>query len=175
MKTSQAGLTILELMVTVAILAILTALAVPTFREYTRNSNASAAQNDLVTALNYARSESLRRGTRVTVCASADGESCGDADDWISGWIVFTDASGAAGTVNAPDDVVLQRWQAVQGALEFEANEPYVQYHPTGRVSPETVKTFKISWPDCSGNKVRKVSLNVVGLLTSTKEACPES
>ena len=60
MKRRGLGFTLLELMVTIAVLGILLGLTVPTFREFSRNNSVTTAQNDLVTALNVARSEALR-------------------------------------------------------------------------------------------------------------------
>ena len=56
----------------------------------------------MVTAFNLARMEAIRRGTPVSVCASADQASCSGANDWASGWIVFTDANGSGNPTVSP-------------------------------------------------------------------------
>ncbi|MBN2886034.1 MAG: GspH/FimT family pseudopilin, partial [Chromatiaceae bacterium] len=68
----QRGVTLLELMVTLAIVTIVTTIAVPSFQSVIRNNRAATLSNDLLSALNLARSESVTRGKRVTVCKSND-------------------------------------------------------------------------------------------------------
>ena len=63
-------------MTALSIMGILIAIGAPSFNDYNRNSRTLAAQNDLVTALNLARSEAVQRSLRVSVCASSDGASC---------------------------------------------------------------------------------------------------
>ncbi len=90
MKTSH-GLTLIELMVTLAILAIITVLAFPGFRLYQQNSNRTSQINDLVATFNLAHSEAVRRNLPVIVCASADQLNCNNSVDWSTGWIVLFD------------------------------------------------------------------------------------
>jgi prepilin-type N-terminal cleavage/methylation domain-containing protein len=95
-----AGFTLLELMISIALIGILLALAGPSFRDFTSSNRVTAANNDLITAFNLARGEASRRSTPVTICASADGTTCGDATNWASGWIVFQNP-GTAGVIGA--------------------------------------------------------------------------
>jgi type IV fimbrial biogenesis protein FimT len=171
MKVTENGFTLIELMIALTILAILVGMAAPSFRELSRNNRVVAAQNDLVTAFNLARSEALKRGAPVTVCASVNGTACGAAADWASGWIVFDDRAGAAGTVNN-GDTVLQRWGAVDGNIVFAATAAFVQYQPTGTVVPDQPATFNISYSGCVGAKKRQVAVSAIGSLQSTKANC---
>jgi len=90
MKNSR-GLTLIELMVTLAVFSIVTMLAFPGFRLYQQNSNRVTQINDMVATLNLARSEAVKRNLAVSVCASADQVTCSTVNDWITGWIVFVD------------------------------------------------------------------------------------
>src|SRR5688500_6945542 len=90
----EAGVTLIEMIVGLSVLAIVTALAPPTFNRYLRDTEVTAAQNDIVTALNTARLEALRRSTRVSVCVSADGATCANTANWSSVHLVFTDSTG---------------------------------------------------------------------------------
>ncbi len=130
MKRLNRGVTILELMTTVAVVAILLGLSVPTFRSFSRNNSLTAIQNDLVTSFNLARSEALRRNRPVSVCASADGTTCGVDTDWNIGWIAFVDRS-TAGVVDGTD-AILNTWLSSNTELLFEGDSSFVQYRPTG-------------------------------------------
>src|SRR5436190_16210070 len=71
-STQQKGFTLLELMITVVVAAILLAWGVPSFREFQRNSAMTSAANDLITGLLAARAEAVKRHVPVTLCASPD-------------------------------------------------------------------------------------------------------
>lgn len=90
MKDSH-GLTLIELMVTLAVFAIVTMLALPGFRLYQQNSNRVTQINDMVATFNLARSEAVKRNLAVSVCASVDQLICSNANNWTAGWIVFVD------------------------------------------------------------------------------------
>lgn len=88
------GFTLLELLIGLAVAAILVTLAVPGMTRLMRESQAGAAVNDLVYALRLARNEAVTRKLPVAVCASADGEKCAGDNDWHEGLLVFTDPDG---------------------------------------------------------------------------------
>ena len=93
------GFTLVELMVTLAMSAILMTFAVPGFNELIKSNRLSSTANDLLSTLQYARSEAVTRKTAVTVCTSADSvsaddPSCDSTVNWQNGWIVFVDRNG---------------------------------------------------------------------------------
>ncbi len=103
------GFTLVELLVVMAISAILIAAAVPSFQSLIASSRASSASGTLVSSLEFARSEAIRRNQNVTVCRTANANapenvlSCldtaaagFDGNDWASGWIVFAKAGTGA-------------------------------------------------------------------------------
>ncbi len=101
MKNSR-GLTLLELMVTLAVFTIVTMLAFPGFRLYQQNSNRVTQINDMVATLNLARSEAVKRNLAISICASADQITCSNINNWTGGWIVFVD-DNENGAVDATD------------------------------------------------------------------------
>lgn len=111
-------MSLLELMVTIAIAGILLGMAVPSFQRLMQTNRMAAAVNDLQIALATAKSESVKRGVRTTVCRSANAEtanpSCGGGAGWEAGWLVFAEsnAAGSLGTRDAGEEVLL-----VHGAL----------------------------------------------------------
>lgn len=90
--TATRGFTLVELLVTMAVAAILLTVAVPNFQMFVLNSRMASQANDLITAFNMARSEAVKRAASVTVCASSNGTTC--TGTWAQGWIV----RNAAGT-----------------------------------------------------------------------------
>jgi type IV fimbrial biogenesis protein FimT len=118
----NAGLTLVELMVTVSISAILLTLAVPSFEETMRNNRLTTQSNDLVTSFNLARAEAIKRRATVSVCASSDQASCGPSASWQNGWIVRDDTNGA----------IIRAFPGMKGATSVTANTARVRYGQTG-------------------------------------------
>lgn len=84
------GVTLIELLSALTIMAILTTLAVPSMAEMRMNAERTAAVNGFFHALFLARSEAIKRGSVVSLCKSADGVTClGTHGRWSQGWIVF--------------------------------------------------------------------------------------
>jgi prepilin-type N-terminal cleavage/methylation domain-containing protein len=80
-KKNESGVTLLELMFAVAVLALILGIGVPSFGDFVRNSRMSAAANDLITDLSVARSEAVKRRVPISLCKSANGTNCDtDAD-----------------------------------------------------------------------------------------------
>lgn len=102
------GFTLLELIITIALAAILLGLAVPSMHTFIQNNRISGQTNELVAALNLARSEAIKRGRGAWVCASADPDAenpaCSGNDDWDDGWLVVAVTPGGSEVVRA--------WQA---------------------------------------------------------------
>lgn len=103
MKTT-CGFTLVELMVTLAVAAILIAMATPSFRELMMNNRLTVTTNDFVGAANLARSEAIKRGLNASVCISNDGATCSAGTQWNVGWIVWFDANNS-GTPDAGEIV----------------------------------------------------------------------
>lgn len=107
----QRGFTLIELIVTLTVAGILTALAVPSFKTTIQNNRLVTQSNDLLSSLLYARSQAIGGGATqqsssgknwsVEVCASSNADTC-NSSNWANGWVVigYTSApTGAAGTV----------------------------------------------------------------------------
>ena len=88
--TQQAGFSLLELMITMAIVSILAMVAAPSFKSMLENNRTLTLANQLISAFNYARSESVKRRQPVTVCArNSAGNACSNTDSFKNGWIVY--------------------------------------------------------------------------------------
>ena len=88
--TNQTGFTIVEIMIAIAILAILTALAMPSLQQFLARNELVGTSNGLISGINLARTEAVTRSTAVAICPSTDGASC-SGGDWESGFLVFVD------------------------------------------------------------------------------------
>ncbi len=136
-------MTLIELMVTLSILAILAVVAVPSFRTQIAASALNTATTDLQATLARTRAEAVRLGTRVTACAS-DGSTtaCGGASaNWGGGWLVFQDttrvATATVATVDAGETVTfvgkpLRGELVAVGTTATNLNN-YISYGADGR------------------------------------------
>ena len=91
MRSRQAlgGFTLIEAMVSIAVMLVLVAIAVPSFKNASLGSQLRSSANDLVASVLLARSEAIKRNAMVTMCMSADGEDCTASGGWEQGWIVM--------------------------------------------------------------------------------------
>lgn len=114
---TERGFTLLELMVVVIVLALLLAIALPTFEATINNNRLAGASNELMASIQTARMEAVRRNQRAAVCLSDNAKSaaptCATSD--INGWITFVDAN-KNGTFNAGD--TLLRTASIPGKVE---------------------------------------------------------
>lgn len=101
----QTGFTLTEVLVVVAIVAILLGIGVPSYRYVTNSYRMAAEMNALVGDLMYARAEAIKEGQPVAICVSTDGLTCSGTNTWQSGWIVFPDPAGN-GSADAPASVL---------------------------------------------------------------------
>jgi type IV fimbrial biogenesis protein FimT len=132
-KSTQTGFTLIELIMTIALLAILSTVAVSSFSTLIKNNRITTNTNDFMSALVLARSESLKRRSRTTVCRSVNGTACATSGGWEQGWIIFTDTDNDA-TVDT-GETVLQVYSALDANSRLRGETSvaaYVSYIPTG-------------------------------------------
>lgn len=109
MRERSRGVTLLELMMSLAIIAILAMITVPGFKTLRYGSERAAAVNSFVHAVYLARSEAIKRGQVATICKSVDGQTCaGRAAEWRSGWIVFVNSDHDDPPQRDPGEPLLQ-------------------------------------------------------------------
>jgi type IV fimbrial biogenesis protein FimT len=144
MKRLPRGFTLLELMITIALVAIVLGLGVPSFIDFMRNSRLAGTANDLLADLNLARTEAIKRHVPVTLCASGDplaaSPACAATDSTsFSGWIVFVDDPNAA--VSTSDDgnavvdtgeTVLRRHATLPTGTTGKSDTAFITYADSG-------------------------------------------
>lgn len=105
----EHGVTLIELMVGIAVFAVLLAIAAPNFQSMTASSRLTSSSNELLGSLQQARALAIRTGTRVTVCKSTTGTQCNTTNSvgWHNGWLVFQDTtrSGANASVDTGETI----------------------------------------------------------------------
>ena len=113
----------IELMVTLAVAAIVVSMAVPSFQSVVNGNKLAAAANELVASLQVARMEAIRRNQRAGVCAStntAEGEDATCAAANVDGWIAFVD-DNLDGDFDKGTDTLL-RVSILEPAVELLGN-----------------------------------------------------
>jgi type IV fimbrial biogenesis protein FimT len=93
-KRNIHGFTMVELAMVMSIAAILAMIAIPSFRYVTSSNRAAQEVNALLGDMRYARTEAVKEGLQVTICASSDGQTCSGLAEWKNGWIVFSNPLG---------------------------------------------------------------------------------
>ncbi len=173
------GFSLIELMITLAVIVVLLTVGVPTFNTFIKNNRLKTATNNLVTALNLARSEAIKRGLRVSVCKSADGATCAAANGWDQGWIVFTDQNDNA-AYNSGSETLLRVFSGLSPALTLTGNGQvvnYISYIANGQsqLVSGALQLGKLSLcDDRSGNVGRDLVLSSTGRVRlETDVACP--
>ncbi|MDD5033548.1 MAG: GspH/FimT family pseudopilin [Methylococcaceae bacterium] len=175
-----SGFTLIELMVTLSVAAIVLTLAVPSFESSIQKNRLATQSNQLITALNLARSEAIKRGVQVTVCKSANGSACTTSGGWEQGWVVFVDNTQVAGNVAGTIDGTDQNLRAFgplsgKGSLSGGGNfGKWIAYLPSGISRGDTGLangTFSL----CSGgtsNKGKSILINNTGRVRVEDTTC---
>lgn len=132
-KNTQYGFTLYELMITVLIVGVVLSLGIPNMREFSQNSRMTATANDFHSAFHLARSEASRAKTNITICASADGTTCGAGATWDQGYIVFVDTDGNIAT-GGVDESILRAQPAMPDGISLAVanNANFFSFAATG-------------------------------------------
>ena len=167
-------------MVGIAIMAVLMAIAVPSFQSTIASSRLTTTTNDLVSALSAARSEAIRRGLRVTACKSTNGTQCTTAGNWSQGWIVYTDPTrtGTNATVDTGEVILVTGAASTTGTILAGTTgmDNFVSYAANGqpKLMNGTSQSGRIRVCSSSGAlsnaaRARDVEISTTGrLFTST-------
>lgn len=159
------GFTLIELMVAVAVLAVLLGIAVPSFNDAALGSKLGSHANSLVASATLARSEAIKRNVSVTLCASADGADCATTGGWEQGWVVRCRTTDNI-TCNADGAnwLVIHRQQAAASGLKIsEASaKRTLAFSPTGVGAEAATLTVCRSSPS-AGSQERVVSISATG------------
>jgi type IV fimbrial biogenesis protein FimT len=163
------GFTLIELMVVVALVAILVSLAAPSFQDFLIRNRSAAMANDFVGSVLRARNEAVSRNTCVVMCRSTFANNppqCAAGTDWQPGWVVFVDNTCSAPNVAAnADDVIM-----TTGPLRPEyslvatgANTDRIMFASTGYARPGDAQGFDLRYQTSTRPSNRRICLSVMG------------
>ena len=167
----NVGFTLIELIVVLALAALILAFGVPGFQNTLRTNRLVTQTNQFVGALNLARSEAIKRGVRVTLCRSADGQSCAGSGGYDQGWIVFTedpDNPDGNGTFDRDAEELIQVANALPAGIGITGNRNVaasISYTPRG----STVELGTISACPESGSG-RAIVISLAGRMRVVKK-----
>lgn len=153
------GFTLIEMMVSLLILAVLLALGVPGMQWLAARDRVTNATNELVTAIQLARSEAVRLSINVTLCASSNQATCNEDGDWTDGWILFRSDNQTLIRVGAPMHVT----------LGVDATAGSIQFNSTGATGGAPIH-LQIN---ASGSEPRCIRLLASGFVATEKMECP--
>lgn len=175
MKPKQTGLTLIELMMTLAVAIIMIAVGMPLFTGVVANNRAVTQTNALVTAVNLARNEAVRRGTPVALCTSpsplpvASPTCATSSPDWTNGWFVFADDDGD-GTVDA-GETVLRVWEALSANATVTATgNEWLTFDNAGAAGG--LHTLELGQSDGTGNVSRCITVTAPGNVRMHRGTC---
>jgi type IV fimbrial biogenesis protein FimT len=174
--SAQQGLTLVELMITLAVLALVLAVSVPSFSRLQGSFQLRSSAHRLVTTLNLARTEALEREQSISLCPSKSGENC--SGDFSRGWLLFHDRDGDRQFNPATDDSIfrapgLPEGFSVTNRTGSSAANEAITYRPDG--SARRNQTLLLCAPPARGIEPYAIVLNLVGRVRMTRGegSCP--
>ncbi|MDT3718948.1 GspH/FimT family pseudopilin [Pseudomonas oryzihabitans] len=153
---TQYGFTLIETMVAIAILAIVISIAAPSFTRMLQSNRAAVMSNELLGALQMARSEALKRRMDVMLCRrNVAGNACENGTDWTAGWLLIQGNN------------VIRAWEPTTGIVLTGVNSG-VTYHSNGMTSIADPQAFSVNTATCR----RAISMVLTGNAFVNQNGC---
>ncbi len=154
-RACQAAFTLIELMVTLAVLAVLAAIAVPGYDSMVLSNRLRGYSTDFSASAQLARSEAMKRNSPVTLCSSSDGATCDASAGWEKGWVIRSDSA------------VIRRFPAANPGYLLSSTVRELTFLPNGFGSTPASLTICRASP--LGSQERSLILSVTGRVTLTR------
>lgn len=184
MNKNIQGFTLIELIVTMAVVSILLLTGIPMLNQMTTNNRQVTQINNIAGSLAIARSESIKRGQSITLCGSSDGATC-DTSNWESGWIIFTDADNNA-VLNSTSESMLKIVDSFSGdstlRLSRSDSTSVIRYKSDGSLrdlNADATRTDKGTFTLCNSSATaptttaKAINVNTLGRVSRAEGATP--
>lgn len=164
------GFTLIELMVGIALAAIVISMAVPSFSNAIKSNKVVSETNELITDIHFARSEAVKRAKRVVLCRSASPSNntptcSGTANDWSTGWLVFVD-NDSDDVYTAASDILIRIGNPASKSVTIKSNAPAnldLTYNPDGTTNEGGSTTVFAICDDRGKEHGRQIQINATG------------
>jgi type IV fimbrial biogenesis protein FimT len=185
MLKNQKAFTLIELMVTIAVMGVVMLIALPAYNQTVINNRSASTAEEFADALKYARAEAMKTSNTITLCpldkkdvANETDDVCGT--DWHTGWIVIKDTAVLVtdAPVVADNDAILRRWPATDTKMQynFTPSRTYVRFASLGVLSRDkgTNNAEIIAYFEkCKGAAARTITVGLSGLIRVESTQCP--
>lgn len=162
------GFTLIELMVTVVVMAVVAAIAFPSFQNTIRSSRVATAHNELIGLVSLARSDAIRNNQGGGICGSSNGTACDG--QWARGMLAFSDSNGD-GAFSTGEPVL--RYSAVGTTMLVTGPSGLIAFDARGRRRSGTNQAVTLRPATCGTQELqRTVTVNASGQVTTVKGAC---
>ena len=179
MNKKNHGFTLIELIVTLAVVSILLLTGIPVLNQMTTSNRLVTQINSIAGSLSVARSESIKRGESITLCGSTDGATC-DTSNWESGWIVFTDADNNA-VLNSATESMLKIVDQFSGGTTLRLSQSdsasIMRYRSDGSLRDQNSDatrtdkgTFTLCDSSASVTKAKAINVNPLGRVSRAED-----
>lgn len=172
MMSKSLGFTIIELMTTLAVVAVLAAISAPSFSEMLRSHRLTTQANLFLSQMHLARSEAVRRGQPVMILSNSSSQ------DWADGWIIFID-SAFDGEYDQNTDTVLFEQSPLQNDISVQSDsniDDWIAYLPTGYPTASGNITgsgeFQLCNTDSGSTKILRVNTTGRPEITTSSNPC---
>jgi len=166
MKKDASGFTLIELMTALLVLAILVAIAVPSYRSVIKNGNIVASSGEIVSVLQFARTEAVRRGKSVRLVATSGSDA---ANEMGPGFTVYLDSNGDSLLSSGE---ALRVISAVPAGTTVDSvnNQTNFVFGPRGELNQSD--TWRVC-DDRTGETGRQITLLISGMIQVSNYVCP--
>lgn len=187
MYKNQKAFTLIELMVTVTVVAVLIVVGVPNFKDLVLNNKSQALGEDFSTRLNQARYEAVKRSARVTVCASSNSTTSAPTctGDWKDGYLVFVDQATSdtdpTASMGSTPTLIQAYAKADPKAVIDVKNDAtavtFIRFTSNGTLAridnstnPIVINAYLTG---CKGANRNTLTVGVSGMISTKRVACP--
>lgn len=168
LRQKIAGFTIIEMIITVALLAVMVAVGVPGFGSLFQNNKLTEASNRFLSSITFARSEAINRNDSVTMCLlNDDGDNCDSDGRWEDGWMIWVDTN-SSNTFNVGEEIAVEAPLPDNYTLRADNNNftNSITFSPAGDATGDVAngtELFRLCNPDADDTNARVIHMNGVG------------